>query len=140
MLRIKKHKRNSSLRKKWQFMTEERLQSEFWAWAWNTHPQARHHMWAVPNGLHLSAPQAAKARATGLLPGVWDLHIFWRGKFHIIETKTGNNGLTRDRIVNGRKVFGQYEWGERMASHGAHRHIYRTLEEGKRIFESIVLT
>ena len=73
----------------------------------------------------------------GLLSGVWDLHCFYLGKYHIIETKVGDNQLTRDRVVNGKKVYGQKEWGELMAAHGAIRHIYRTLEEGQKVFISI---
>lgn len=117
--------------------SEEKLQADLWKWAWNNLPHCRHHLWAVPNGIHASAIQASKAKATGMLSGVWDLHAYWNGKFHIIETKVGNNQLTRDRVVNGRKTFGQFEWGERMAAHGATRHVYRTLPEGQAILISI---
>lgn len=117
-------------------MTEETLQQQFWQWAWNTpgHEPFRRSMWAVTNSGH-SNPM--KAKGMGLLSGVWDLHCFWEGKFHIIETKYGDGQLTVDRIVNGKKVYGQKEWGELMASHGAIRHIYRTLEEGQMIYKQI---
>ena len=116
--------------------SEEQLQATFWKWAWNTHHIARRCMWAVPNsaiGIIVSRKdiiQAEKMKATGLLKGVWDLHLFWKGRFYIIETKFGSNGLSDD----------QKEWGDLMASHGAVRHIYRTLEEGVKIFESIILS
>ncbi len=119
-------------------MSEDQLQSQLWLHCWNNYPHARHHMWAVCNGLPLPVILANRAKSTGLLSGVWDLHIFWKGTFHIIETKIGNNGLTVDRIVNGKKVYGQKEWGEMMAAHGAVRHIYKTLEEGITLFEGIV--
>lgn len=119
--------------------TEDQLQAAFWLHTWNNYPQLRHHMWAVPNGLHLAPVHAAKAKATGLLSGVWDLHLFWKGTLHIIESKLPGQQLTRDRVVNGKKVYGQYEWGELMAAHGAVRHIYHTLEEGIKIIESIFL-
>lgn len=118
-------------------MSEDQLQSAFWQWAWNEYPQFRKLMWAVPNGLRLSAPARSLAKATGLLSGVWDMHAYYRGQLHIIEAKIGNNQLTVDRIVNGKKVFGQKEWGELMAEHGAIRHIYRTLEEGQATFRKI---
>ena len=118
-------------------MTEDQLQASFWLWAWQEHPQFRKLMWAVPNGLHLNPYQANLAKATGLLPGVWDMHAFYKNQLHIIEAKIDNNQLTRDRIVKGKKIFGQYEWGELMAEQGAIRHIYRTLEEGQRIYQSI---
>lgn len=120
-------------------MTEDQLQAKFWETCWNNYPHARRHMWAVPNGLKLHPLVAQLAKATGLLEGVWDLHLFWRGTLHIIETKIDKNQLTIDRVDNrGKKHFGQREWGEMMAAHGAVRHVYRTLEEGILIFESIV--
>lgn len=120
-------------------ISEGRLQQQFWEWAWNTYPQFRRQMWAVPNGLKLNRVQSNIAKATGTLAGVWDIHVLNHGTFHIIETKVGNNQLSVDRIVNNKKVFGQKEWGELMARHGAVRHIYRTLEEGKEIYKSIFL-
>lgn len=117
-------------------MTEDQLQAQFWTWCWNTpgHEPYRRHLWAVTNS-GLSNP--VRAKAMGLLSGVWDLHAYWNGQLHIIETKVGNNDLTTDRVVNGKKVYGQQEWGEIMANHGAIRHIYRTMEEGQAIFRSI---
>lgn len=119
-------------------MTEDQLQAEFWKTVWNEYPQLRRHMWAVPNGSNLNPIEASKLKATGLLSGVWDLHLFWHGILHIIETKVGNNGLTVDRLVNGRKVYGQKEWGEMMAAHGAVRHIYKSLPEGLEIIKKVL--
>jgi hypothetical protein len=118
-------------------ISEERLQAQFWEWAWNTYPQFRRLMWAVPNSTNTNAIQASRLKATGLLPGVWDLHVLYKREYHIIETKIGDNKLTVDRVVNGRKTYGQYEWGELMAANGATRHIYYTLEEGQAIYKAI---
>jgi len=101
-------------------------------------------MWAVPNdaiGAWVSAKDAMRSnelKATGLLSGVWDLHCFVAGRLHIIETKFGKNGLTVDRVVKGKKIYGQKEWGEIMAAEGAIRHIYRTQEEGIAVLETII--
>lgn len=121
-------------------MSEDQLQAALWLKVWNELPHLRHHVWAVPNGLHLSPIEAAKAKSTGLLAGVWDLHCYWQGKLYIIETKIGNNQLTVDRIVKGKKIYGQKEWGERMAAHGAERFVYRTLEEGYNFFARLPQT
>jgi hypothetical protein len=118
-------------------MTEDQLQAALYLWTWNELPHSRRHLWAVPNGLHLPPILANKAKATGLLAGVWDLHAYWYGKFHIIETKIGTNQLTVDRIVNGKRVYGQKEWGDMMAGQGATRHIYRDLHAGQLIMRSI---
>lgn len=117
-------------------MTEDQLQAAFYQWAWQTHPEHRKQMWAVTNS---GLVNPMKAKAMGLLSGVWDLHCFNLGQYHIIETKVGDNQLTVDRVINGKKVYGQKEWGDLMVSHGAIRHIYRTLEEGQAIFKSIFL-
>lgn len=121
-------------------LTEDQIQAHFWKEVWNRYPELRHHVWAVPNGSNRNPIEASRLKVTGLLPGVWDLHIFWRGKFHIIETKVPGGQLTVDRIVNGRKVYGQKEWGDRMADHGAIRHIYHNLQEGIEIINSILST
>ena len=129
-------------------MTEDQLQAAFWAKVWNEYPQLRFCMWAVPNsaiGEMVSTKDAIRIntlKATGLLPGVWDLHLFYHGRFHIIETKLPGQQLTVTRIVQKagreRKVYGQKEWGEIMAEHGAIRHIYHSLEEGILIIKSIL--
>ena len=119
-------------------ISEDRLQSDIWVRAWTEYPEARRHMWAVPNGFYMTASDARIARATGLLPGVWDLHLFWYGHFYIFENKVGNNQLTVDRIVNGKKHFGQKEWGELMVAHGAKSYVIRSEEQFFTIFDKII--
>ena len=127
-------------------MTESQLQARFWEHVWNNYPQLRFHMWAVPNdaiGQWTSTKDIIRSRelkATGLLTGVWDLHLFWKGRLHIIETKLPGNSLTVTRMSGTRKIYGQKEWGELMAAHGAIPHIYHTLPEGIAIIEKIILT
>lgn len=125
-------------------MSEDQLQAKFWQHTWNNYPELRHHMWAVPNSAIGEATNTkdmiriTTLKATGLLSGVWDLHCYWKGKFHIIETKVPGGQLTVGRVIKNRKVYGQKEWGERMAEHGATRHIYHTLEEGIAVVEKIL--
>ena len=125
-------------------MSEDQLQAALWSYFWNNYPNARHHMWAVPNSAIGEATNTRDIirintlKATGLLAGVWDLHLFWNGTFHIIETKVPGGQLTVTRLVKGRKVYGQKEWGEKMASHGAVRHIYHSLDEGKEMLKTIL--
>lgn len=119
-------------------MSEDQLQAQFWAEVWNRYPQLRHHMWAIPNGANRNPIEASRMKAMGLLAGVWDLHLFWHGTLHIIETKLPGNSLTVDRVVNGKRVYGQKEFGERLAEHGAKRHIYHSLDEGLQLIESIL--
>lgn len=109
-------------------MSEDQLQAAFFQRVWNEYPKLRRHMWAVPNGGKRDMRTAITLKASGVLSGVWDLHIFWRGKFYIIETKVGHNGLT-DK---------QEQWGTQMVEHGATAYVYRTIEEGMQIIESIL--
>jgi len=109
-------------------MSEDQLQAQFYQTVWNSYPQLRKHIWAIPNGGKRNPVEAMKLKATGMTSGVWDLHVFWKGKFYIIETKVGRNDLSPQ----------QKEWGELMERHGAKSFVYRNMEEGLKIIEFIL--
>lgn len=109
-------------------MSEDKLQAEFFKWVWNTYPNLRKRMWSVPNGGYRNKLEALKLKATGMIAGVWDLHLFYQGQFHIIETKVGRGRLSSEQI----------EWKEVMESEGAISHVYYTLDEGKAIIHEIL--
>lgn len=125
------------------YTTEAQLQADFWVYYWNSYPNHRHKMWAVPNdaiGDITSQKDMVRVntlKATGLLSGVWDLHAYNKGQLYIIETKLPGNGLTVTRLVKGRKVYGQKEWGEIMAAEGAIRCIYHNMIEGAGVLKFI---
>lgn len=107
------------------------LQAQFFKLA-NNDPFFRYCIWSTPNGIYLSGNRAAinEMKSTGALAGVWDLTIQKNGNLYFIETKIGNNGLSKEqehfkkvRIENGVP--------------GSHFFIYRTLEEGVKILETI---
>ena len=73
-------------------MTEDQFQAELFAWAWNAFPHARRHFWAVPNGAWFANKIIAKKmQATGVVAGVWDIHLYWLRTFYIFELKVGAN-------------------------------------------------
>lgn len=76
-------------------MTEDQLQAKCFQLTWNHFPEFRRCFWAVPNGGHRDPITAKKLQATGVIPGVWDIHIFCREKFCIVEFKVGNNVLSQ---------------------------------------------
>jgi hypothetical protein len=120
-------------------MTEDQLQALFWKTVWNKYPQLNDHMWAVPNGANRNKIEANRMKSIGLLAGVWDIHIFWKNKFYIIETKLPGENLTVTYLDKfGKKHRGQKEWGEKMAAHGAIRYIYHSIEEGIDFIENII--
>jgi hypothetical protein len=117
---------------------ENQLQAALFTWAWNTYPQFQRMMWAVPNGQARTPYERNIAKATGLLAGVWDLHCFTpAGRFAILETKWGTNDLTVDRVVGGKRIFGQKEWGEIMVRNGALAYVYRDLPAGQAAYRDI---
>lgn len=135
--------------------SESQLQAQFWKHVWNNYPQTHRCIWSVPNdaiGQWVTEKDMLRSnelKATGLLDGVWDLHMLWHGKYHIIETKMPGEQLTVDRDVKTKKkdihgnwiyrrARGQKEWGEIMAAQGAVRHIYHSLEEGVAVIEHIL--
>lgn len=109
--------------------SEDKLQAEFFKFVWNTYPQLRYCIWAVPNGGLRNKMEALKMKATGTLKGVWDLHIFYRGHFYIIETKVGSNKLSPEQI----------KWRDIMVSQGAKAFVYYNMEEGKKIIDEILV-
>jgi len=109
-------------------MTEDQLQAQFYQHVWNHYPQLRRCIWSVPNGGSRHIMEAVKLKATGMLSGVWDLHVFYRGRFYIIETKVGRNSLSA----------AQQQWRDIMLQQGAEAFVYRTLEEGIAIIEYII--
>lgn len=110
---------------------ESILQAAFFKAA-NNDPYFRYCIWSTPNGIYLSGNMAAanEMKSTGALPGVWDLTIQKDGELFFIETKIGSNGLTKEqkhfkkvRIENGIPESNFF--------------VYRTLEEGMEILETI---
>ena len=110
-------------------MSEDKLQAEFFQHVWNNYPQLRRCMWAVPNGGLRNKLEAFKLKATGTIAGVWDLHIFYKGKFYIIETKVGNNKLSDKQIL----------WRDVMISQGAKAFVYYNMQEGMKIIDEILV-
>lgn len=89
-------------------MTEDQLQAKCFQLTWNHFPELRRKFWAVPNGGHRDPITAKKLQATGVIPGVWDVHFFYRGTFFVVEFKVGNNQLSKP----------QNEWIQALADEG----------------------
>lgn len=60
----------------------------------------------------------AKMKAAGLVPGVYDLHFFWRDTLHIFELKVDYNKLSAEQV----------QWGEAMIRHGAKAYLCYDIE------------
>ncbi len=100
--------------------SEDALQAAAIQEAKNTYPEIRRLLWAVPNAEKRSIYEAMMKKATGMTPGVWDVHFFWNRKLYIFEFKWEGGKLTSDtKRPNGSTKYGQKEWGNLMSSHGA---------------------
>lgn len=109
-------------------MSENQLQATIFQWAWNTYPQTRYCLWAVPNGGKRNKIEAQKLKATGTLAGVHDLHFIWKGIFYTFELKVGNNKLSSDQV----------KFKNAIESQGAKCFEIRTFIEFVKIFEKII--
>jgi hypothetical protein len=110
-------------------MSEDKLQSECFQWAWNTYPQTRRLLWAVPNGGSRHPLEAMKLKSTGVVKGVHDMHFFWNKRFFTFELKVGVNKLSAE----------QAEWQRLVEKHGAICYEIRNFDMFKDIFSNLVL-
>jgi|GEM_PF-3374644 len=106
------------------FKNEDQLQAYCWQLAWNFFPQHRGKMWAVPNGGDRDIRVAKKLQATGVLPGVWDLHCYCNNRLTIIEMKAENGVLSEK----------QTKWGNLMIVEGAWSYVCYTVKQFKVAF------
>lgn len=107
------------------------LQSNFFKAAHND-PFFRYCIWSTPNGIFLSGNWAAvnEMKATGALKGVWDLTVQKSGQLFFIETKIGNNRLTKEQ-----EHFRDVRIAEGVPA--KHFFIYRSMEEGMEVLNRI---
>ena len=68
-------------------LSEARIQSNCFIWAYNTYPEIRGLLFSVPNGGTRNLREAQALRATGLTPGVPDMLLLYRG-IHAFEFKS----------------------------------------------------
>ncbi len=109
-------------------MSEDKLQSSIWIKAWNEYPEARRCMWAVPNGGVRNQLEAIKLKATGVLPGVFDMHLYWQNQLYCFEFKVGYNNLSDHQI----------QWQAAIEKQGAKTFLIRSEEEFFNIFTMII--
>ena len=70
-------------------MSESKLQSQCFQYAWNTYPASRLMLFHVPNGGRRSKIEAMQFKAMGVIPGVADMIFIHKGKVYAFEFKTG---------------------------------------------------
>jgi hypothetical protein len=87
--------------------SEDRIQSDFVVWLWNSFPKIRRCWYHIPNGGLRSAKEAVKLRAMGVVPGIPDIHIAIPGNGYnslYIEFKEPDANNNTDHYRNQLKV------------------------------------
>ena len=109
-------------------MTEDQLQAQCFQWFWNTYPAHRRKLWAVPNGGSRGLKEATKFKATGVVAGVHDLHLYHDHQLYTFELKVGNNKLSPDQIT----------WKVTMEREGAMCYEIRTFEAFQQAITAVI--
>lgn len=87
-------------------ISHNRLQQECWQHLWNVYPQSRYACWHTKNE-DIPYPNETKQsyiirrsrdKAVGLLPGVWDLVLYWKGVLYLFDIKMGKDTLSDAQI------------------------------------------
>lgn len=100
--------------------SEAQIQSDCVLWLWNTHLETRGLFFAITNNSE-NIGRAMQRKALGLVAGVADTCLIWRGKVYFIEFKT----------VSGCLSIRQNEWAMRVKMHGITYTVIRSLDEFK---------
>jgi len=107
---------------------EDRIQQECYMWFWNTYPELRKLLFAVPNGRYRNKIDAVILSKTGLVAGVSDMIFLYKGIAYLLELKT-ENGIQSDA---------QKEWEGIVNKQGFSYYIIRDLEEFSRVILGII--
>ena len=110
-------------------MSEDQIQAKCFQLAWNQYPETRYKLFHIPNGGFRNKREAAKFKAIGVISGVPDLCLIWKGLSHYIELKTpkGSISATQKKIHD--------EWSKE----GIRVHVVRSIEQFEKILKSIIL-
>lgn len=87
-------------------MTHNQLQQKCWQHLWNEYPTSRYCAWHTKNEDIPHKNETKKEyvirrsqdKAIGLLPGVWDLVLYFKGVLHIFDIKVGKDTLSEKQL------------------------------------------
>lgn len=108
--------------------SEDALQQKCYTWFWNTYPDLRGLLFAVPNGGSRDSREAKKLNLTGVVSGVSDLIFLYNKETFLLELKT-ETGTQSDR---------QKKWQDKVEKEGFEYLLVRSLTQFKILIKSIV--
>lgn len=108
--------------------SEDQTQAQFYQTAFNTYPQIRGLLFAVPNGGARNPIEGMKFKATGTTAGIPDMILLWEGTAYGFEFKTETGVLSPAQV----KIHSVWN------SAGFDVHVVRSAEDALRILRGII--
>lgn len=108
--------------------SEDRIQSDVMMHFHNNRPETRKCMWHVPNGGARNSIEGNRFKAMGVVAGIQDVHLIWKGKYHVIEFKTADGTVSPEQ----KEVHAVH------AYHGFMTYIVRSAQEGIELISDIL--
>lgn len=108
-------------------MSESKLQSQCFQYAWNTYPASRLMLFHVPNGGRRSKIEAMQFKAMGVIPGVADMIFIHKGKVYAFEFKTDT----------GTQSPAQKEWERKFIEQGGSYWIVQSFDYFCQLIDSL---
>lgn len=112
-------------------MTHNQLQSACHLYLWNTYPSLRYLSHANINNLTTETKDAriqmAKLKAIGLVAGVFDYELFYRGVLYAFDFKVGADKLHDNQLAYQRQI----------EAHGGQCFEIRSFEDFQKIIDKI---
>lgn len=109
-------------------MNELQLQTFCFQYLWNSYPLTRRCFFHVPNGGSRNRIEGMQLKASGVVAGVPDMCLVWKGRMYGIEFKT----------LTGTLSTAQKEVHEAWAAQGIIVHVVRSFEQFKELIQKII--
>lgn len=77
--------------------SEIQIQADAFQRVWNDFPETRYKIWHVPNGGKRTMTEALQLKASGVVAGVSDIHMAWKGRLYIWEFKDDKGSLSKEQ-------------------------------------------
>jgi len=106
-------------------MTESKLQTDCFKWAWNERPETRGLLCYNLNNSR-NRIDGARNKALGLIAGRSDMVLYWQGRAVMLEFKQPGG-------IQSRK---QKEWEQLVRAHGFDYHIIKDFNQFKEVVQN----
>jgi hypothetical protein len=108
--------------------SEVQIQSACYQWLWNTYPTTRRCFFHVPNGGTRNRIEANQLKASGVVAGIPDCVLVWKGSAYGFEFKTATGQLSPAQ----KEVH--YAW----KGQGVQVEVIRSFEQFREVIDGII--